>query len=82
MELPYVSYWFGRQFWGRGLARRALKLFIAEIDDRPLYARVASSNRASLRILSLNGFEPISTGSYFSAPHGTNVSEVVLRLDR
>lgn len=82
MEVPSVSYWFGRQFWGRGLARQALKQFISEVDIRPLYARVASSNDASLRVLAVNGFIPVSTGRYFSAPHGEDVSEVVLRLDR
>ena len=81
MGVPSVSYWFGRQFWGRGLARQALKLFISEVDVRPLYARVASDNHASLRVLALNGFNLIDTGTYFSAPHGREVSEIVLRLD-
>jgi len=81
MEVPSVSYWFGRKFWGQGLARRSLQQFLALIDTRPLYARVASSNAASLSVLTLNGFHQIETASYFSDFCGQYVSEAVLRLD-
>lgn len=81
MGVPSVSYWFARCFWGRGLARQALRLFLEEVVDRPLYARVASANGASLRVLELNGFAPIGTAVYFSAALNDDVEEVVLRLD-
>ena len=81
MGVPSVSYWFARRFWGQGLARRALRLFLEQVADRPLYARVASGNVASLRVLVTNGFNAIGTGSYFSAALGKDVEEVILRLD-
>ena len=51
-----VGYWLGREFWGRGIASRALKLILTEISVRPLYARVATSNVASVRVLQKCGF--------------------------
>jgi len=81
MDVPSVSYWFARPLWGRGLARQALRLFLEQVADRPLYARVASGNAASLRVLTSNGFNRIDTSSYFSAALGKDVEEVILRLD-
>ena len=51
-----VGYWLGREFWGRGIASRALELLLTEVSVRPLYARVATSNSASLRVLQKCGF--------------------------
>ena len=46
-----VGYWVSREHWGKGIASRALKLFLLEVHVRPLYAHVATSNGASLRVL-------------------------------
>src|SRR5262245_49556467 len=51
-----VGYWLGRAFWGQGIASRALAELLQEEPIRPLYAHVAKSNRASLRVLEKNGF--------------------------
>lgn len=79
--VPSVSYWFGREFWGQGLARAALSLFLKNVVERPLYARVASENEASLKVLAANGFTQIGTSSYFSEAIDREVEEIVLRLD-
>lgn len=39
-----VTYWIGRDFWGQGLATRALALFLDEMTERPVYARAAIDN--------------------------------------
>lgn len=54
--LNAVGYWLGREFWGKGIASRALELLLIEITFRPLHARVAISNGASLRVLQKCGF--------------------------
>ncbi len=54
--LDHVGYWLGKDFWGNGIASRALKLLLIEVQSRPLYACVATSNRASLRVLQKCGF--------------------------
>jgi S-methylmethionine-dependent homocysteine/selenocysteine methylase/RimJ/RimL family protein N-acetyltransferase len=46
-----VGYWIGRELWGRGIASEALRTFLPLIDERPLYAEVASTNKGSLRVL-------------------------------
>ena len=51
-----VGYWIGRAFWGRGVATRALRAFLEEVIERPLYAGVAEGNVASIRVLEKCGF--------------------------
>ena len=46
-----VTYWIGREFWGRGLATLALSEFLRQVRTRPLYARAAADNVASIRVL-------------------------------
>ncbi|MFM9995776.1 MAG: GNAT family N-acetyltransferase [Phycisphaerales bacterium] len=54
-----VGYWIARQHpggWGRGIATRALGLLLEEVKVRPLHARAAAHNAASIRVLERNGF--------------------------
>ena len=51
-----VGYWVSKDFWGKGIASRGLELLLEEVRIRPLHARVATSNRASLRVLQKCGF--------------------------
>lgn len=54
--IDFVGYWIGRQFWGMGIATRATSVFLDQVSIRPLHARVAISNPASIRVLTKNGF--------------------------
>jgi RimJ/RimL family protein N-acetyltransferase len=54
-----VGYWIGREFWGRGIATRALAAFLEVETTRPLYAGVARHNAGSLRVLEKCGFAPL-----------------------
>jgi RimJ/RimL family protein N-acetyltransferase len=56
-----VGYWLGREFWGRGIATAALRLFVAEYPGRPLAACVSSANGPSATVLLRNGFRELST---------------------
>ena len=51
-----VGYWIGREHWGRGIATKALEIFLAQETIRPLHAHVAKHNVASLRVLEKCGF--------------------------
>jgi RimJ/RimL family protein N-acetyltransferase len=51
-----VGYWISREHWGKGIATRALRLLLLEVATRPLFAHVATSNVASLRVLQKCGF--------------------------
>jgi RimJ/RimL family protein N-acetyltransferase len=76
-----VGYWIGREFWGRGIATRALSLFLEVVKMRPLYAHVAKHNHASRRVLEKCGF--VVTGADGVLPEGASepVAESILRLD-
>lgn len=52
-----IGYWIGREYWGRGIASRALVLFLEDINERPLWAYVAKGNAASSRVLEKCGFK-------------------------
>jgi RimJ/RimL family protein N-acetyltransferase len=52
----HVGYWVDRSHWGKGIASQALALLLGEVDRRPLFASVATSNAASMRVLQKCGF--------------------------
>jgi len=78
---PEVGYWLGRRFWGRGVASRALALFLQVVRVRPLYARAAKDNAASLRVLGKCGFVVVGEDRGYANARGTEIEEYVLRLD-
>jgi len=78
---PEVSYWLGREFWGRGLATRALAAFLAEANHkRPIFARVATDNVASRRVLEKCGFTIIGRARGFARARGEEIEELILQL--
>jgi RimJ/RimL family protein N-acetyltransferase len=46
-----VTYWVDRTHWRKGVASAALHILLAETVERPVYARAASDNLGSLRVL-------------------------------
>lgn len=55
--LDSVGYWISKEYWGKGIASRALSLLLQEVTVRPLHARAARHNIASIRVLQRCGFE-------------------------
>ncbi len=53
-----VGYWLGKEFWGKGLATKALAELLEELTVRPLHAYVAKTNIGSIRVLEKCGFAP------------------------
>ena len=51
-----VGYWIGKEYWGKGVATRALSVFLHQVTDRPLYAHVVKHNIGSIRVLAKCGF--------------------------
>jgi RimJ/RimL family protein N-acetyltransferase len=72
-----VAYWLGRRFWGRGIATRALGEYLTVERERPLGARVADTNVASIRVLQKCGFVVVGEEHVDGDP----VKEIILRLD-
>jgi RimJ/RimL family protein N-acetyltransferase len=75
-----LTYWIGRDHQGRGIATAALTLLLAELSERPLFARAAHDNAASIRVLEKCGFRQIGTGRYFSNSRGVETDEVIMQL--
>lgn len=75
-----ITYWIDRAVWGRGIASRALALFLEVVQSRPLYARAASDNVGSLRVLHKAGFRVIGTEVSFAAARRVAIEETILRL--
>lgn len=76
-----VTYWIDRSFWGQGIARRALALLLESVPVRPLFARAASDNVRSLRVLQRAGFAIIDTEISFANGRNAEIEETILRLD-
>lgn len=76
-----VTYWIGKQYWGQGVATAALKMFLATVDPhRPMRARAAKDNVASIRVLEKCGFEVIEEARGFANARGAEIDELVLEL--
>ena len=75
-----VTYWIDRALWGKGIATRALALLLELVPARPLYARAASDNPGSLRVLQKCGFKAVGTEKSFAAGRNEEIEETILRL--
>ena len=73
-----VSYWLGKHYWGKGIATSALSAFLSHVKERPLYARAAKDNIASLRVLGKCGFTVIGEDKGFANARGKEVEEFLL----
>jgi RimJ/RimL family protein N-acetyltransferase len=78
--LPLVGYWLGREFWGRGIATRALAQFLESIQTRPLYAHVAKHNIASIRVLEKCGFTISGENKLDSDTPEEVIEELIMKL--
>jgi RimJ/RimL family protein N-acetyltransferase len=52
-----VGYWLGREYWGKGIASRALAEFLSYETTRPLYGVTVKHNIGSQQVLKKCGFE-------------------------
>lgn len=75
-----ITYWIDRSAWGQGIASRALALFLDAVPVRPLFARSASDNQGSLKVLQKAGFTIIGTDIAYANARETEIEETILRL--
>jgi len=77
---PEVTYWIGKEYWGMGLATKALSKFLADIQVRPIYGRAAKDNVASIRVMEKCGFTSSGYDKGFANARGKEIEEVILEL--
>jgi RimJ/RimL family protein N-acetyltransferase len=77
---PEVTYWVDRTLWGKASRAQHYRFFLPTAE-RPLYARAASDNLGSLRVLEKAGFRRIRVNRDFAPGRGEEIEETILRLD-
>nr|WP_030475334.1 GNAT family N-acetyltransferase [Lentzea albidocapillata] len=75
-----ITYWIDRAVWGQGVAGRAVALLLEQVTVRPLHARVASDNAASMRVLTRAGFKSVGTDIGYAAARKAEIEETILIL--
>lgn len=76
-----ITYWIGRDFWGRGVATEALRVMLSEDAVRPMFGRVVKDSVGSRRVLEKCGFTVCGEDTGYAAGRGAEVEEWILRLD-
>ncbi len=74
-----VGYWLGKEFWGKGIATKALAEFLDIVKIRPLFAHVVKHNIGSQRVLQKCGFV-IAGEDKFAEENGMKIEELILKL--
>ena len=77
-EQREIGYWIDKDYWGKGIATEALKLFLFEIKERPLFAHVAFDNIGSIKVLEKCGFTKIGEDKYFAKAREKEITEFIL----
>lgn len=75
-----VTVWIAPHAQGRGVGTAALRLLVAREPIRPLFARVAADNAASIALLERNGFAEVERAPGFAPGRGREIEEVVFAL--
>lgn len=78
--MTLIGYWIGREYWGRGIATRALRQFLRVVTERPLFAFVARHNVGSIRVLEKSGFTLVAD-EYRESENEGPVEEFLFRLN-
>jgi RimJ/RimL family protein N-acetyltransferase len=77
---PEVTYWIGREDWGKGLATRALSDLLREVRVRPIHASAARDNVGSVRVLEKCGFVVTGYKVAFANARSEEIEEAFLVL--
>ena len=80
-EQRLLGYWVGRDFWGRGVATKAVALLVDEVPIRPLYAHVAVHNVGSIRVLDKCGFRRDRVQEAKASTPGDGIEEFIFVLN-
>lgn len=76
-----VSYGIERKHWGKGYCKKALQLFLNQIEKRPLHGRVAFDNIGSQKVLEFNGFQKVGTERFLANARKEEIEEWIYKLD-
>jgi len=80
-DVADITAWVDPEHWGEGIATRAMRLFLDALRERPLRARVAADNAASIAVLEKLGFRQVGSETSFANARNTDIEERIYRLD-
>lgn len=75
-----ITYWIDKNYWGRGIASEALRVFLSLEKTRPIYGRVAFDNYGSQKVLEKTGFVKIGKDRGFANARGEEIEEFIYSL--
>jgi len=76
-----VAFWIDKAFWGKGIATKALKMFLEIETKRPIFGHAAFDNFGSQKVMEKCGFQKIGTEKGFANARQAEIEEFVYRLD-
>lgn len=76
-----VSYWIDRQYWGKGIATKALNLFLEKVNKRPLVGRTAFDNYGSQKVLENCGFTLSDKEVDFANARNKKIEEFIFTIE-
>jgi RimJ/RimL family protein N-acetyltransferase len=76
-----VTYWIDKNFWGKGVATKALEYLLTIETTRPIFGRVAFDNYGSQKVLEKCGFLKIGKDKGFANARQTEIEEFIYKLD-
>jgi RimJ/RimL family protein N-acetyltransferase len=76
-----VTYWIGKEYWGQGIATRALSDYLSLVTERPIYGRAARDNIASIRVMEKCGFTVTGYDEGYAIARGEDIEEAILELN-
>ncbi len=80
-DVAEITCWIDPEHWGRHIATRAMRLFLDALSERPVRARVAADNAASIVVLEKLGFRRVGIERSFANAREAEIDEYVYRLD-
>ena len=75
-----VTYWIDKEFWGKGIATKALKHLLNNEKKRPITGRTAFDNVGSQKVLEKCGFIKIGTDKGFANGRQAEIEEFIYKL--
>jgi RimJ/RimL family protein N-acetyltransferase len=75
-----VGFGLGKDYWGRGIATKALAAFLDELSERPLYGYAAGHNIGSQRVMEKCGFVKVGVDRGVLEVDGELIDEMVFEL--
>ncbi len=76
-----VTYWIDKNFWGKGIATKALKYLLTIENTRPILGRVAFDNYGSQKVLEKCDFVKVGKDKGFANARQTEIEEFIYKLD-